>query len=115
MNPNEVIRLKTGPRRMRGALAFCFIVLSIFYFFPTTRDKGSIVKEDESSISPIQSVTQSKQKWYDYFRVEKQRTYYYFGRRMKLLQSRTTHHLDKSIIEQVFAKNRINMFYTANK
>lgn len=30
MNPNEVIKLKTGPRRMRGALAFCFIVLSIF-------------------------------------------------------------------------------------
>jgi hypothetical protein len=27
---------------------------------------------------------------------------------MKLLQSRTTQHLDKSIIEQVFAKNRIN-------
>jgi len=30
MNPNEVIKLNTGPRRMRGALAFCFIVLSIF-------------------------------------------------------------------------------------
>ena len=30
MNPNEVIKLKTGPRRMRGALAFCFVVLSIF-------------------------------------------------------------------------------------
>jgi len=30
VNPNEVIKLKTGPRRMRGALAFCFIVLSIF-------------------------------------------------------------------------------------
>jgi len=30
MNPNEVIKLKTGPRRMRGALAFCFIILSIF-------------------------------------------------------------------------------------
>ena len=30
MNPNEVIKLKTGPRRMRGALAFCFITLSIF-------------------------------------------------------------------------------------
>ena len=30
MNPNEVIKLKTGPRRMRGALAFCFIVLTIF-------------------------------------------------------------------------------------
>jgi len=30
MNPNEVIKLKTGPRRMRGALAFCFIVISIF-------------------------------------------------------------------------------------
>lgn len=30
MNPNEVIKLKTSPRRMRGALAFCLIVLSIF-------------------------------------------------------------------------------------
>ena len=85
-----------------------FITFSIFYFFPTTREKKSIVKEEESSGSPIQSVTQSKQKWYDYFRTEKQRTYYYFGKRMRLLQSRTTHHLDKSIIEKVFAKNRIN-------
>jgi cell division protein FtsI (penicillin-binding protein 3) len=32
MNPNEVIKLKTGPRRMRGALALCLAILSIFGF-----------------------------------------------------------------------------------
>lgn len=90
-------------------IGFCsFIALSIFYFFPTTREKGEKLAQDESSSNPIQSVTQSKEKWYDYFRTEKQRTYYYFGRRLKLHQSRTTKHLDKSIIEHVFAKNRIN-------
>lgn len=32
MNPNDVIRLNTGPRRMRAALAFCMAVLIIFGF-----------------------------------------------------------------------------------
>jgi hypothetical protein len=85
-----------------------FVTLSIFYFFPTTREKGEKLAIDEASSNPIQSVTQSKEKWYDYFRTEKERTYYYIGRRLKLHQSRTTKHLDKSIIEHVFAKNRIN-------
>lgn len=85
-----------------------FITLSIFYFFPTTREKGNKSHDDESSNNPIQSVTQSKEKWYDYFRTEKERTYYYIGKRLKLHQSRTTKHLDKSIIEHVFAQNRIN-------
>ena len=32
MNPNDVIRLNTGARRMRAALAFCMAVLIIFGF-----------------------------------------------------------------------------------
>lgn len=85
-----------------------FITLSIFYFFPTTREKGERLATDESSGNPIQSVIQSKEKWYDYFRTEKERPYFYIGKRLKLHQSRSTKHLDKSIIEHVFAQNRIN-------
>lgn len=85
-----------------------FILLSIFYFFPTTRDKGEHITHEESTESPIQTVTQSKEKWYDYFRTEKDRNYIYIGKRLKLIQSRGTKHLDKEVIEHVFAKNRIN-------
>lgn len=85
-----------------------FILLSVFYFFPTTKEKGEKISADETSSNPIQTVIQNKEKWYDYFRTEKVRTYYYIGRRFKLNQSRSTSHLDKSVIENVFAKNRIN-------
>lgn len=87
-----------------------FILLSIFYFFPTTREKGQRLSAEEMSDNPIKSVTQSKlsERWYNYFRTENERTYYYFGRHFKIYQSRTTKHLDQSIIENVFAQNRIN-------
>ena len=85
-----------------------FITLSIFYFFPTTKEKGERPAHDETSSNPIQSVTQSKEKWYDYFRTEKERSYFYIGKRLKIHQSRSTRHLDKSIIEHIFAQNRIN-------
>lgn len=85
-----------------------FIALSLFYFFPTTRERGSKSTAEESSTNPIQSITQNKKKWYDYFRTEKERTFYYIGKNLKLYQSRSTHHLDKGIIEHVFAQNRIN-------
>ncbi len=87
---------------------FVFILLSLFYFFPTTREKGEKIDHDDTSNNPIQSVAQNSNKWYNYFRTEHERTYYYFGKRMKLFQSRSTKHLDKAIIEHVFAKNRIN-------
>lgn len=87
---------------------FAFILLSIFYFFPTTREKGEQLPSDETSVNPIQSVTQSNQKWYNYFRTEKERTYYYIGKHFRIHQSRSTKHLDRSVIENVFAQNRIN-------
>ncbi|MEN9999522.1 MAG: hypothetical protein RI922_2512 [Bacteroidota bacterium] len=85
-----------------------FILLSIFYFFPTTREKGAPLAIEESSRNPIQSMTQVKEKWYDYFRKEKERHFYYIGKGFKIYKSRPTHHLDKEIIEHVYAKNRIN-------
>jgi len=85
-----------------------FIMLSIFYFFPTTREKGSTFALEETSQNPIQSMTQVKEKWYDYFRKEKERRFYYIGKGFKIYKSRPTHHLDKEIIEHVYAKNRIN-------
>lgn len=85
-----------------------FLLLSIFYFFPTTREKGSPIPLDESSQNPIQTITQGKEKWYDYFRKESERRFYYIGKGFKLYKSRPTHHLDKEIIEHVYAKNRIN-------
>ncbi len=85
-----------------------FIVFSILYFFPTTREKGEQKKTEETSTTPIQSVIQHEEKWYDYFRIEKQRNYYYIGKGFKIFYSRKTEHLDKKLIEHIFAQNRIN-------
>lgn len=88
-----------------------FILLSIFYFFPTTKDKQEDKEDeiDETNVQgPIQSVTQNKDMWYDYFRKEKQRTFYFVGKNFKVYRSRKTEHIERDLIEQVFAKNRIN-------
>ena len=87
---------------------FAFIILSLFYFFPTTRERGEKLAQEDSSTNPIQSVTQSSTKWYNYFRTEHEKTHHYIGKGLKIYQSRSTKHLDKAIIEHVFAKNRIN-------
>lgn len=84
-----------------------FILLSIFYFFPTTKD--SIPNQTtEHSANPISSVVNRKQKWYNYFRSERTKRYIYIGKGFKLYQSRTVTHLDQEVIERVFANNRIN-------
>ena len=87
---------------------FAFILLSLFYFFPTTREKDEKISQEDSSSNPIQSVTQNSTKWYNYFRTEHEKTHHYIGKGLKIYQSRSTKHLDKAIIENVFAKNRIN-------
>jgi len=87
---------------------FAFILLSLFYFFPTTREKDEKISQEDSSTNPIQSVTQNSTKWYNYFRTEHEKTHHYIGKGLKIYQSRSTKHLDKAIVEHVFAKNRIN-------
>ncbi len=84
-----------------------FIALSIFYFFPTTKDSIPTQSSEQSS-NPISSVVNRQQKWYDYFRSERKKRYIYIGKRFKLYQSRTVTHLDQEVIERVFAHNRIN-------
>jgi hypothetical protein len=85
-----------------------FMLLSIFYFFPTTREKGERLPPEETSHNPIKSVTKSREKWYNYFRTEKEQHYYYIGKHLRIYQSRSTKHLDRAVIENIFAQNRIN-------
>jgi hypothetical protein len=84
-----------------------FITLSIFYFFPTTKDTEVTVNQEQSS-NPIASVVSQKIEWYNYFRSETKRTYLYFGKGLKIYQSRSVSHLEQELIERIFAKNRIN-------
>ena len=87
--------------------ALLFILLSIFYFFPTTKNKH-VVSDEETQGTPISSVLNKQLKWYNYFRTERKRPFIYIGRHLKLYQSRKITHLDKEVIERVFAQNRIN-------
>jgi hypothetical protein len=86
---------------------FTFIILSILYFFPTTRDKHMATSEDTSS-NPISSVIFKKEKWYNFFRSERPKTFIYIGKGLKLYRSRSVSHLEREVIERVFAYNRIN-------
>lgn len=84
-----------------------FIIFSILYFFPTTRDKHTSSSDDKSS-NPISSVIFKKEKWYNFFRSERPKTYIYIGKGLKLYRSRSVSHLEREVIERVFAYNRIN-------
>lgn len=84
-----------------------FITLSIFYFFPTTKDTDELLKQ-EHSVNPIASVVSQKIKWYNYFRSETKRSFLYLGKGLKIYQSRSVSHLEQELIERIFAKNRIN-------
>ncbi|TNF49693.1 MAG: patatin-like phospholipase family protein [Bacteroidetes bacterium] len=87
--------------------ALLFILLSIFYFFPTTRNKH-VEPDEETQDTPISSVLNKQLRWYNYFRTERKRPFIYIGKHLKLYQSRNITHLDKEVIERVFAQNRIN-------
>lgn len=90
--------------------AFTFFLLSIFYFFPVARRRRKGKGKKEKTSHPISSVAQRKRVyWYDLYEFQKEEeTYLYFGKHLKLLQSRSIKHLDRTVIESVFAKNRIN-------
>ena len=87
-----------------------FILLSILYFFPlrTNKDADDSIKES----NPVSTITNKGigKKWYNYFREKRTRPIYYLGRSFKLYKSRSVAHLDKSVVEGVFSKTRINAF-----
>jgi hypothetical protein len=84
-----------------------FIVVSFLYFFPTTTDKHESVQHEHSS-NPIGSVLARKEKWYNFFRSERTRPYIYIGSKFKLYRSRSVSHMNRELIERIFAQNRIS-------
>ena len=69
-----------------------FILFSLLYFFPISKNL-SIIPLEENSNNPIASIVNKNDKWYDYFRKDKKRRYYYFGKGFKINQSRIVSHL----------------------
>lgn len=82
-----------------------FMLFSFFYFFPLSKRSKSY---QEHSSKPITSVIHKREKWYTIFRKEKDRTYIYIGKRLRLMPSRSSKHFDRELVEKIFAKNRIN-------
>lgn len=82
-----------------------FIVFSILYFFPLTRKNKA---HEAYSSKPISSVIHKKVKWYEIFKKERHKTYIYIGKGFKLMPSRSSKHFDKKLVEQIYAKNRVN-------
>lgn len=91
-----------------GILAF--VVLSLTYFFQIRRNKD--LDEDSENNGPFISLQGKKknEKWFNYFREESKRPIYYIGKNFKIYRSRPTSHLEKDVVEQIYAENRIYVF-----
>lgn len=82
-----------------------FMGMSFLFFFRLTKNnKGYEVHSSE----PIASVIHKRDKWYDIFKTQKERTYIYIGIKLRLIPSRSSKHFDKELVEKIYAKNRIN-------
>jgi hypothetical protein len=88
-----------------------FILLSILYFFPLRKNRDKDDDDPYTHESLISSITINKhEKWYNYFRSETKRHCYYIGKGFRIYKSRSVAHLDKDLIDQIYADNRINVF-----
>ncbi len=81
--------------------------LSLLFFIRNKKQNNFL---QESNENPVQSVVGNKIEWYNYFRSEKKKTFYYLDGFTKIGQSRSTKHLEKAAIEKVYSNNRINAF-----
>jgi len=84
-----------------------FFVLSFFYFFRVSH-KPEDLKDNDHTSKPITSVIHKREKWYDGFKKQKDRTSIYFGKSLRLISSRSQKHFNQELVEKVFAKNKIN-------
>ena len=82
-----------------------FLGLSFLFFFRLTKNNKSY---EVHSTEPISSVTHKDDKWYEIFRLQKDRTYIYVGKKLRLIPSRSSKHFDKELVEKIYAKNRVN-------
>lgn len=84
-----------------------FMLFSIFYLFPILRRKKNrrkILQVEE----PISSRIHKREKWYDIFKAQKDRTYIFIGKRFRFVVSRSAKHFDQELVESVYAKNRVS-------
>ena len=84
-----------------------FMVFSIFYLFPILRRKKNRRVEEQIE-EPISSRIHKNEKWYDVFKVQKDRTYIYIGKSFHFAVSRSSQHFDQELVESVYAKNRVS-------
>lgn len=84
-----------------------FLLFSIFYLFPILRRKKNR-RNIEQIDEPISSRIHKREKWYDIFKAQKDRTYIYIGKRFKFSVSRSAKHFDQELVESVYAKNRVS-------
>lgn len=84
-----------------------FLIFSIFYLFPILRRKKNRRTEEQID-EPISSRIHKREKWYDIFKAQKDRTYIYIGKRFRFSVSRSAKHFDQELVESVYAKNRVS-------
>jgi len=82
-----------------------FLLFSIFYLFPILR-RNMVTTEQIDE--PISSRIHKNEKWYDIFKIQKDRTYIYLGKSLRFSVSRSTKHFDQELVERVYAKNRVS-------
>lgn len=84
-----------------------FLLFSIFLLFPILRRKKNR-REEEQTEEPISSRIHKNEKWYDIFKVQKDRTYIYIGKNFHFAISRSSKHFDQELVEEIYAKNRVS-------
>lgn len=82
-----------------------FMGMSFLFFFRLTKNNKGVPPH---SSEPIASVMHKRDKWYEVFKRQKEHTYIYIGKKMRLMPSRSSKHFDKELVEKIYAKNRVN-------
>jgi len=82
-----------------------FLSLSFLLFFRLTKNNKSY---EVHSSEPILSIAHKRDKWYDIFKRQKDRTFIYIGKNFRLIPSRSSKHFDKELVEKIYAKNRVS-------
>jgi len=85
-----------------------FITLSLLYFFPLSKNQWYENRDEIAPKITIDSYTHPTEKWYNFFRTNGHSYYFYVAKNLLIKRSRDIRHIDKDILEGVFAKNRIS-------
>lgn len=90
-----------------------FHLLSVLYFFPlNNRARQSIIDplEENKKEKIAKTVIPNQDNWTDVRNKpkEKEKAYLYFGRRMKLLSSRSNKHYKKDLLIRIYERNKVN-------